>query len=385
MRTAQNSFERFRALFPAYREGLYMDHASISPFSHLVREQLLAYWKRRSGLQEGLYEEMMSLRKDFKKDIARLIHAPSPDGIALVPNTTTGLNIVASGLPWKKEDRVLLNTLEFPANVYPFLNLERLGVKVDWIRPKDGRITVETVQRALKPRTRLLAVSFVQFLNGFRADLEALGALCRKRGVWFVVDGIQGLGVVPLDVEKCRIDALASGGAKWLMWPMGTGFLYCGPRLLKAIHPSHVGWLSVKDAWNFREYKLDLLDTAEKFEGGTLNWMGISVAHRMLKEFLALGEKNIWKRVHTLSTRLLEGCGDLGLELVTPKEPEHRPGIVSVRLPDPEEVHRRLTRHKTVVSLREGILRFSPHCTNTENEVERLLDLLKSFLRKPRS
>jgi len=371
-----DAFARFRALFPAYRRGLYMDHASVSPFSTLAREVLLAYWKRRAGLQEGHYEEMVDLLKDFKRDIARLVHAPSPDGVAMVPNTTTGLNIVASGLPWKKGDRVLLNTLEFPANVYPFLNLERLGVKVDWIRPADGRITVQAVQRALTPRTRLLTISFVQFLNGFRADLEALGALCRKRGIWFVVDGIQGLGVAPLDVEKCRIDALASGGAKWLMWPMGTGFLYCAPRLLKAVHPAHLGWLAVKDAWNFREYKPDLLDTAEKFEGGTLNWMGIAVAHRMLKEFLALGENEIWRRIQALSARLLEGCADLGLELVTPMEPAHRSGIASIRVPDPEKAHQWLTRRKAILSLREGILRISPHCTNTENEVERLLDLL---------
>ena len=376
MNATDRRFQEFRALFPAYRQGIYMDHAAVSPFSTLARDQLLVYWKRRAGLQEGVEEELMAMRDRLKGDIAAFIGAPSGDGIALVPNTSTGLNIVASGLPWKRGDRVLLNTLEFPANIYPFLNLERLGVRVDWIRPRDGRISVEAVAKALRPRTRLLSVSFVQFLNGFRADLEAIGKLCRERGVWFVVDGIQGLGAVPLDVKKCPIDALASGGAKWLMWPMGTGFLYCAPELLKAVHPAHAGWLAVKDAWNFREYKLDFLETAEKFEGATLNWMGLAVAHRMLREFLALGRERIWERVRALSTRLLEGCEDLGLEIVTPKEPEHRSGIVTIHVPDAENVHRRLNRAGVIVSLREGLLRISPHCTNTPEDVERLLAIL---------
>lgn len=371
-------FQKFRASFPAYRQGIYMDHAAVSPFSTLVREELLAYWKRRAGLQERVEEDLMAMRGRLKGDIASFIGAPSGDGIALVPNTSTGLNIVASGLPWKRGDRVILNTLEFPANIYPFLNLERLGVHVDWVRPRDGRITVEDIEKTLRTRTRLLSISFVQFLNGFRADLEAIGKLCRKRAVWFVVDGIQGLGAVPLDVKKCRIDALASGGAKWLMWPMGTGFLYCTPALLKAIHPSHAGWLGVKDAWNFRDYKLDFLESAEKFEGATLNWMGLTVAHRILREFLALGRERIWERVHALSTRILEGCEDLGLEIITPKEPEHRSGIVTIRVPDAGNVHRRLARRGVVVSLRERLLRVSPHCTNNEEDVERLLEILRT-------
>jgi cysteine desulfurase / selenocysteine lyase len=372
----EREFLKFRALFPAYRQGIYMDHAAVSPLSTLARDTLLAYWKMRAGLQEGVEEELMALRDRFKADIAALIGAPSGKGIALVPNTSTGLNIVASGLPWKRGDRVILNTLEFPANIYPFLNLERLGVKVDWIRPHDGRISVEAVASALRPRTRLLSISFVQFLNGYRADLEAIGKLCRARGVWFVVDGIQGLGAVPMDVKKFRIDALASGGAKWLMWPMGTGFLYCAPELLKALHPAHAGWLGVKDALNFRDYRLDFLETAEKFEGATLNWMGLAVAHRMLREFLTLGREGIWRRVHSLSTRILEGCGELGLEVVTPREPDHRSGIVTLRVPDAEKAHRRLARKGVVISLREGLLRISPHCTNTSEEVEQLLEIL---------
>jgi len=385
MNTADRIFQKFRALFPAYRRGIYMDHAAVSPFSTLARDELLAYWKLRAGLQEGVEEGLMAMRGRLKDDIASFIGAPSGDGIALVPNTSTGLNIVASGLPWKRGDQVLLNTLEFPANIYPFLNLERLGVHADWIRPRDGRISVADVAGALRPRTRLLSISFVQFLNGFRTDLETIGKLCRKRGVWFVVDGIQGLGAVPLDVKKCRIDALASGGAKWLMWPMGTGFLYCAPELLKAIHPAHAGWLAVKDAWNFREYKLDFLETAEKFEGATLNWMGLSVAHRMLREFLALGRERIWTRIKALSTRILEGCENLGLEIITPKEPEHRSGIVTIRVPDAEKVHRRLARAGVVISLREGLLRISPHCTNTEEDVERLLRILRTATQQGKS
>ena len=223
---------------------------------------------------------MVDLRSALKAGLARFLGAASPDFLTLTTNTTHGLNTIASGLPWREGDRVLLNRMEFPANIYPFLNLERFGVGVDWAESVDGRLPLETVAAKVTPATRLVSISFVQFLNGYKADLAALGAFCRGRGIWLVVDGIQGLGAVPFDLAETPVDALAAGGAKWLMWPMGTGFLYLSPKMLDAVQPAHAGWLGVQDAWNFRDYELKFLDTAERFEGGTLNWMGLSLARQ---------------------------------------------------------------------------------------------------------
>lgn len=323
---------------------------------------------------------MVEMRTALKAGLASFLGAPSPDLLALTGNTTQGLNIVAGGLPWKAGDRILLNRMEFPANIYPFLNLERLGVTVDWADPVEGRLPLEVFAARVTPRTRLIAISFVQFLNGYRADLGALGVFCRDRGIWLVVDGIQGVGAVPFDLAETPVDALACGGAKWLMWPMGTGFVYLGPRMLEAVQPVQAGWLGVKDAWNFRDYRLDFLDTAERFEGGTLNWMGLSLAGRRVDRFLALGRESIWTRVRALADRLANGLQALGVEMLSPMEAGTRSGIVSIRVPSPERVHERLADSRVVLSLREGVLRFSPHVGNNDEDVDRALEALAPIL-----
>jgi selenocysteine lyase/cysteine desulfurase len=268
--------------------------------------------------------------------------------------------------------------MEFPANVYPFLNLERLGAAVDWADPVDGRLPLEAFAAKVTPRTRLIAVSFVQFLAGFRADLAALGAFCRERDIRLVVDGIQGLGAVPFDLAETPVDALSCGGAKWMMWPQGTGFLYLSPAMLEAVRPVHAGWLGVKDAWNFRDYRLEFLDTAERFEGGTLNWLGYALAFERMEQFLRLGREAMWARVRMLADRLADGFQALGMEIVTPLAPGERSGIVTIRVPEPEKVLQRLASAGIVLSLREGVLRFSPHVGNTEEDIDRALKALKA-------
>ncbi len=323
---------------------------------------------------------MFRARSEFKTGLARFLGAPGPDLLTLTGNTTQGLNIVAAGLPWRAGDRVLLNRMEFPANVYPFLNLERLGVAVDWADPVDGRLPLEAFAAQVTPDTRLISVSLVQFLNGSRTDLASLGAFCRERAIWLVVDGIQGVGAIPFDLRETPVDALACGGAKWLMWPMGTGFLYLSPRMFEAVHPVHAGWLGVKDAWNFRDYALEFLDTAERFEGGTLNWMGFTLAGRRMARFLDLGSAAMWERVRRLADRLFDGFRALGVEVVSPPDPEARSGIVSIRVAEPQRVLERLTAAGVVLSLRENILRFSPHIGNIEADIDRALESLAASL-----
>ncbi len=374
------SFDAFRAAFPAYRDSVYLNHAATSPASESDRAVLEAWWSRAARPVEEQYQQWVEMRAALKADIARFIGAASADLITLTGNTTHGLNIAAAGLAWEPGDRVLLNRMEFPANIYPFLNLERLGVAVDWADPVDGRLPLEAWVGKVTARTRLVSVSLVQFLNGFTADLAALGAFCRDRGIWLVVDGIQGVGAIPFDLATTPVDALSCGGAKWMMWPQGTGFLYLSPALLEAVRPVHAGWLGVKDAWNFHDYRLEFLDTAERFEGGTLNWLGYSLAFERMKQFLRLGREAIWARVRRLADRLADGFQALGAEIVTPLAPRERSGIVTIRVPEPEQVLQRLTAAGIVLSLREGVLRFSPHVGNTEEDIDCALEALKAAL-----
>jgi len=370
----------FQGLFPAYSEGIYLNHAAISPFCRLTKEIFDEYWARRAHMPVDVYHQLLGEKEEFVTGIARLIHAEGGDDISLVPNTSTGLNLVAQGLNIQPGDEILLPSVEFPANVYPFMNLEETGARIIWVHPREGRISPEMIMQKATPRTRLVSVSFVQYLNGFRMDLAAVGRRCREMGIVFCVDGIQGIGAVPLDVQDCCIDVLACGGHKWLMWPMGTGFLYTSPALRPKLQVPVVGWLSVEDPWALSDFRLILKKGGERFEPGTQNFMGMAIARRMLQHFLVIGIESIWQRIFQLTERLILGLKDLGMSVVSPPDPEERSGIVSVRCPDAHFLETRLKEEGVIAAHREGMLRFSPHFTNRDEDIEKLLRVLKGTL-----
>lgn len=376
----KKKFESFRELFPAYSQGVYMNHAAVSPFSTLTRDTLMDFWERRSHIPVDVYPQIAGELKEFKELIAQLINAGNFEDIAFVPNTSTGLAMITTGLQWNKGDRIILNTMEFPSNIYPFMNMEQFGVEMDFVEPRNGRVTLEAIREKITPQTRMAAISFVQFLNGYKADLEAIGELCKKHGIWFIVDGIQGVGVVPLDVQKYHIHALSNGGHKWLMWPMGTAFLYIHPRLLEKLRPAHAGWLSVKDSWNLFDYQLDFLDTASRFQPGTLNFMGLLPAKKILQKFLELGIDHIYQRLLQVTGALIDGFKELGVEIVTPPDQNERSGIVSIKVNEPDTVLKQLEARNIYPTVREGIMRFSPHCANNLEDVEKVISALKEIL-----
>ncbi|HTP12859.1 MAG TPA: aminotransferase class V-fold PLP-dependent enzyme, partial [Bacteroidota bacterium] len=265
----RQELDSIRALFPHIQSGqIYLNHASISPLSTRAVDAMTKYLQTHSNGTLVSYDDELKIESDCRTAVQALIHAESTDRIALTGNTSDALNIVASGLPWQRGDRIILNDMEFPANVYPYHHLQEQGVAVDIIKCPDGRISPEMIERTITPNTRVVALSAVQFLSGFRADLARIGGLCRERKVWFIVDGIQAVGAVRVDVQRMKIDGLAAGAQKWQMSVQGTGFLYVNEALQEAIHPKYVGWLGVQDAWNFYNYGQPLAPTAKRYEGG---------------------------------------------------------------------------------------------------------------------
>ncbi len=359
-----------------------MNHAAVSPLSQGIKETLARYWESRSHVPVDIYPGVMDTINQFREMVCTLLNAESVEEIAFSPNTSTGLNMIASGLEWRAGDRIILNTMEFPSNIYPFMALEKQGVIIDWVEPREGRILPADIEKRVTSGTRMVAISFVQFLNGFTADLETIGRLCKEKKIWFVVDGIQGAGVVPVDVVKCNIDAFVAGGHKWLMWPMGTGFLYASKKILPHLRPPIAGWLSVKDSWNLFDYKLDFLETASKFEPGTFNFIGLAAAHTALSTFLELGITNINRKIMEVTDHLLQGFKKLSLEIVTPQESESRSGIVSIKVPEAEALLEAMAANKIFPAFREGVLRFSPHCGNTIEDADKVLEFLEKNRKK---
>jgi selenocysteine lyase/cysteine desulfurase len=378
-------------MFPHTAKGIvYLNHAAVSPLSSRVLETTVAHLQDRSSGRIETWPDDLNQIDETKRCVQRLINAESHDRIALVGNTSDALNIIAAGLDWKPGDRILLNDLEFPANVYPYYHLKNLGVEIDIIHCPDGRITSESIYAALRPRTRLLALSAVQFLSGYRADLEVLGEICRSRGILFVVDGIQAAGAMRLDVQEMRIDALAAGAPKWQMGPQGIGFLYLTDELQARIHQKYLGWLAVETPWNFFDYDQPLAASARRFEGGTINIPGMWGYYAALTMLLEFGIELIEGHILALTQTLIDEFQNIeGVRIVSPTSLQERAGIVTIQPPegiDPSAAFESLSSRRITVSLRGGQLRYSPHFCNSVEEMKTAAEATREvFQRTPLS
>ncbi len=360
------TLERARDLFPHLTQGhVYLNHAGTSPLSRRVIDAVNRHLRDRSVGAIDTYSTDIQMVAECRSLVRQLINAESDDRIAFQVNTSEAINIVASGLDWKSGDHVLLNTIEFPANVYPYLNLKRLGVEVDFLEADEGRVTAEQISKNLHPRTRVLALSAVQFLSGYRADLESLGALCRNKGIVFAVDGIQAVGAVQIDVQRMKIDALFAGAQKWQMAPHGSGFLYLTEALQSQIGQKHLGWLSVEDPWRFHDFDQALASSARRYEGGSLTMPSLWGLHAALGTLIEFGPARIEEHLLGITAALRDGLASLPhLKIVTKYPDDERAGIVTVALPekvDAKQVFTRMLERKVTIALREGQLRYSPH------------------------
>lgn len=372
------SLTEYRSLFPVTEEYAYLNHASVAPYSVPVAramEDFITSRHRRGWLDGQKWEDRLEKVRGL---IARLI-AAEPEEIAFTTNTSHGLGIVATGIDWREGDNLIGAETEFPANIYPWLNLRRLGVEVRLAPARNNRILVEDIAALMDERTRLVALSFVEFATGFRNDLKAIGQLCRERGIYFCVDGIQGLGALELKVSQVPVDFLAAGGPKWLMGPIGTGFLYCRRALIETLIPARVGWWGVVDRDDYFRYDSPLRDDARRFEEGSLNFLGFHGLGASLELLLEVGISRIEERVLGLTDYLIAGLQERGYHITTPiASPQERSGIVCFHHPyhSVDDLEQRLRKARVVISKRGRFIRVSPHFYNDEADIDRLLDAL---------
>lgn len=369
-----------RNKFPYLDNGIiYFNHASTGPFSSLVVNRLTNLLKIKSENQIDEYDSFLKVLEKSKLLLAEMINC-SPDRIAFVDNTSNGLNILAQSVLWQKGDRILLNDIEFPANVYPFLNLKRFGVEVDFVKSENEIVTADQIINAITPETKLVSVSFVQFLSGYKIDLERIGNYCRKNDIIFCVDGIQGIGALQIDVEKCKIDFLSCGTQKWLLGMQGLAFIYVDGEFQKKMIPANVGWLSVENAWNLLDYKMDLKTSANVFQGGTLNSFGIYAFNTSLKLFREFGFRNIESEVLSNTKYFINQLKTVSLDCILSNcSDDELAGIVTIKPKDSEKIFEELGKKKIICSLREGFIRFAPHFYNTHHEIDKVVEELQKI------
>lgn len=310
---------------------------------------------------------------------AGLINAETEE-IAFVKNTSEGISFFALGLEWRKGDEVVSIEGEFPANVYAWKSLERQGVRVRLVAQPKGEVSLDAIERAMSRRTKVVAVSFVQFLSGYRLDLAALGRLCADRKALLFVDGIQGFGAFPVDVKAAGIAGLAADAHKWLLGPEGCGILFVRRDVLDRLTPRTFGWTSVEGWQEFSARELVWRKDAGRFEGGAPNRAGIYGIHAAIGLLREAGIDRIAARVLDLTDRLRGGLVQMGYEIYGPAKRDSCSGIVSFapRHSSAEDVRQRLERERVIVSARHGRVRISPHFYNCEAEIDRVLELLAS-------
>jgi selenocysteine lyase/cysteine desulfurase len=366
-------FGRVREAFPAAKQVTYLDLANKNILPRPVIDEIGRFVEDASctgGDKDGWKQVV----EETRAEVAGLIGA-GPDEIAFVKNTSEGLNIAARGLGLAAGDVVVLNDLEHPNNVYPWLALARHGVEVRWVRSREGRILLEDLERQVAEGARVVAISHVTSANGFRTDLEALGRACRRHGARLVVDAIQSAGVVPLDVRSAGVDLLACGAHKGLMGLHGVGVLYCRRELIASMTPPYAARDSMSPG-AAAALEVGFAGDARRFEIGNPNYLGIHALRAGVRFVRAIGVRAIEARVLELSRLLLDGLRARGIASATPSAAGERAGIVSVRVGDPEDALRRLAARGVVVSVKGGALRATPHVYNTEEEIEQLLALL---------
>ena len=364
---------RYRDEFPVTQELIYLNHAAVAPLCRRAADAIR--WLADDSCQFGSlhYDKWMATITGLRQAAARLINA-APEEIAIVKNTSEGIATIALGMDWKAGDRVVAFKEEFPSNYYPWLRLEKRGVQITWLSIYDP---IEKIAAAV-PGARLLAVSFVNYLSGYRVDLEAIGKICHEHGCFYFVDAIQGMGVFPLDVEAAHIDALSADGHKWMLGPEGNGVLYVRRQWQDAIEPVEFGWTNPANYADYSSRDMTLRADAGRYECGTLNTVGC-YGHRASLEFLLeVGIPNVGAAVMARAGQLDEGLRALGYELMRERTSATGSGIISFRhaTKDSKMMVSEMKRHKITAAPRQGWVRVSPHFYISSEDIEQVLRAL---------
>jgi len=398
---ADYPIDEFRRLMPVTRRWAYLDHAAVAPLPQPTSDAISAWLRQATQDGDTCWADWAKTVEHTRSLAAEMIHA-RPDEIALVPNTTFGLNLVARGLPWRPGENVVVPENEFPSNLYAWMSLGDLGVETRRVPVDDGRLDIQRLIDACDERTRLIAVSWVGYCSGWRIDVAELCQAAHDRGVLVMLDAIQGLGVFPLDVQATGVDFVAADGHKWMLGPEGAGIFYARHEHLDLLRPIQSGWNSVVQRHDFTDIQWRPRDEAARFEGGSQNmagFIGLGASLELLRRFGVSSQQSLVADAvlalarHARDSLLERGCeilspvgvppsgGEEGIRLKPGLQPtSHDSGIITFRIPgtDPASLRRRCLEAGVALSVRGGGIRISLHGYNNQADLERMIEVLFS-------
>lgn len=371
------NIDEAREFFPVSKNLIYLDHAAVAPLHTLTMQRVNEYmdYFLKNGIRD--YDIWYNRYEEIREGLASFIGAKNQE-IAYIKNTSSGISILANGIDFKEGDNVIVPNIEYPANVYPWLNLSSKGVLTKFLQANQGFIDIEQLNSLIDEKTRVVSISWIEFVNGFKNDLKAISELCKAKSVeygrkiYFCVDAIQGLGAFNINVKELGIDFLAADGHKWFLALEGAGFLYCSEEIIDEIKPVSVGWKSVEDPLNFTNIDFKLQKTANKFEEGSLNVIGIVSLGASLELFNKFKIQNIENRIMDLTSYAAQKLSQK-VEIKSYTEDKYRSGIISFITKDIDRDHLKLLAKDFQLSKRGDMLRISPHFYNTKEEIDKLV------------
>jgi selenocysteine lyase/cysteine desulfurase len=368
-----------RALFPMTERVVYLNHAAIAPPPVPTIEAVMAQIKDVAENGTLHYRNWVMVKERARKLAAEMIGAQSHQ-LAFMRNTSDGLSTIANGLHWKAGDNIVTFRREFPSNIYPWLRLrEALGVEVRFCEERDGRVCVEELISLIDDRTRIVAISHIQYASGFRADLERLGRAARARDALFVVDVIQAMGALPINVEAELIDAAAGACHKWLLTPEGVGLLYLSDRARERIEPTLVGWASVPNPEDYNNFEQGWARGTLAWETGTANTSLIHGLEASLRLLTETGIERIAAHLSELTDYLCERLSGLDYQIISSRSKGEKSQIVCLQPKDgwtAMTLYAHLKKRDIIIAPRGGRVRVAPHLYNTVEDIDALIDAL---------
>ena len=369
-------WDEFRSHMPIASKWAYLDHAAVSPLPYPTC-LVIQDWLRQAAEEAGtVWSHWVTQVERTREAVATVLNA-DVDEVALVANTTSGIHLVAEGFPWQSGDNVVTLADEFPSNLYPWMQLAERGVETRRVAVSSPGSVLDEIQQACDARTRLVAISWVNFQTGWRLDLDSLVQMAHGQGILVFVDAIQGLGLFPVDVQKTPVDFLAADGHKWLLGPEGAGVFYMRREHLDRLRPVGIGWNSVVHRYDFSQIALHLRPAASRYEGGSLNMAGFLALGTSVRLLQAFG---LTHRVSPLAEQVLRINRQCQDELrrqgaiVLERPQTHASGILLFQLPghDPQAIRHRCWKAGVVVNCRGGAVRISPHAYVNQGDLDRL-------------
>jgi selenocysteine lyase/cysteine desulfurase len=369
----------FRHEFPILETLTFLNHAAVAPIPRRGAEALRALAGEAETMGSAAWPRWAERLKRARREGARLLGLARENDLGFVHNTTHGLLCVANSLDWRPGDNIVTAAREFPANVQAWRQLRERGVALRPVAERpDFRFDAADFERAIDDRTRLVAVSMVQYATGYRMPVEALAEICQRRGIRLVLDAIQAIGALPTRVDALGCDAIVADGHKWMLGPEGIGLLWVRPEWCAAMNESMTGWVGRERPWDYDDAEQKLLPDARRFEEGSHNMAGAAALGESLALLNEVGIDAVTAAIGELTDRLIEGARRLGLTVVSPRGEGERSGIVALTAEgfDAAAVAAALEKESIIVAARRGWLRVSPHFYNTPAQIDRLLEAL---------